>query len=330
MNPSTKHINNLHKPVMAYAQRRVTALHQDQTVGDALAYLRGQDLGEKIVYFYVVDSDNRLVGVVPVRRLLMSRLDIAVSTIMVKRVVAVRSSDTLLSASEMLLEHRFMALPVVDSEQRLVGVLDITLFADEESSLARQHEIDNAFQLIGVHVSMGRNVSVWSSLRDRLPWLLANIGGGLVCALILTMNEPLIKVVTLLALFVPVVLAVAESVSMQSMTLTLQSSHHRLSWRLLVGLVRRELPSAFGLGLCSAVLVGTIALVWKQNFAAAAAVGAGLFAAVIAACILGVLIPGAVKVFRADPKIASGPIALAVADIVTLLMLFTFAGSFLA
>lgn len=116
---------------------------------------------------------------------------------------------------------------------------------------------------------------------------------------------------------------------MQSMTLTLQSSHHRLSWRLLVGLVRRELPSAFGLGLCSAAIVGLIALIWKQHFAAAAAVGLGLFAAVIVACILGVLIPGAVKVFRADPKIASGPIALAIADIVTLLSLFAFATSFL-
>jgi len=326
----TKHIANLHKPVLGYAQRRVTALHQDQTVGDVLTYLRGQDLGEKIVYFYVVDSDNRLVGVVPVRRLLMSQLEVSVSSIMVKRAVAVLATDTLLTASEMLLQHRFMALPVVDAEKRLVGVIDITLFADEGSSVARQHEIDNVFQLIGVHVSMGRNVSVWSSLKDRLPWLLANIGGGLVCALILTLNESLIKVVTLLALFVPVVLAVAESVSMQSMTLTLQSSYHRLSWRLLVGLVRRELPSAFGLGACSAVIVGTIAFAWKQNFAAAAAVGAGLFAAVIVACILGVLIPGAVKVFRADPKIASGPIALAVADIVTLLMLFTFAGSFLA
>ena len=325
----TKTLANLKKPVIDYAQRRVIALHQDQTVGDALAYLRGQNLGEKIVYFYVVDADNRLVGVVPVRRLLMSQLNSTVAEIMVKKTVAVRATDTLLSASELLLEHRFMALPVVDADKRLVGVIDITLFAEEESTLARQHEIDSAFQLIGVHVSLGRNVSVWSSLRDRLPWLLANIAGGLVCAFILTVNESLIQAVTLLAMFVPVVLSVSESVGMQSMTLTLQSSHRRLSWRLLVALVRRELPSAFGLGLCSAVLVGMIALAWKHHVAAAAAVGVALFAAVIFACILGVLIPGAIKMLRADPKIASGPIALAVADIITLLLLFTFATNFI-
>ncbi|PWB73136.1 magnesium transporter MgtE [candidate division GN15 bacterium] len=325
----TKDIANLYKPVLQYAQRRVTALHQDQTVREALDYLRGQDLGEKIVYFYVVDSDNRLVGVVPVRRLLMSRLDITVADIMVRQIVAVRASDTLLTASELLLQHRFMAVPVVDTERHLIGVLDITLFADEGSTLARQHEIDSAFQLIGVHVSLGRNISIWSSLKDRLPWLFANIAGGLVCALILTFNESLIQAVTLLAMFIPVVLTVSESVGMQSMTLTLQSSHHRLSWRLLVSLVRRELPSAFGLGLCSAALVGLIALMWKHNFAAAAAVGAGLFVAVIVACILGVLVPGAIKLLRADPKIASGPIALAVADMVTLLLLFTFARGFL-
>ena len=329
MTKSVKHLDNLNRPVLEYAQRRVIALHQDQTIGEALAYLRGQNLGEKIVYFYVVDSDNRLVGVVPVRRLLMGHLDATVASIMVKRTVAVQATDTLLTASELLLKHRFMALPVVDDVKRLVGVVDITLFAEEDSSLARQHEIDSAFQLIGVHVSLGRNVSVWSSLRDRLPWLLANIGGGLICALILTAHESLIQVVTLLALFTPVVLAVAESVSMQSMTLTLQASHQRLSWENLIRLVRREFPSALGLGLCSAALVGVMAYLWKQNVEAAAAIGVGLLGSVVVACILGVVVPGTIKLFRADPKIASGPITLAVSDVVTMVLLFAFATNFI-
>lgn len=321
--------DDMDKPVMEYAQRHVIALRDDQTVGQALEQLRAADLGEKIVYFYVVDTDNRLQGVLPVRRLLMSKLDMRISEIMIRSVIYVPDTATLLVASEMLLVHRLMALPVVDSQQRLLGVLDITLFSDEVSSLAHENEVENAFQLIGVHVSMGRTVSFWSSLGDRFPWLLCNIVAGIACAIVIAMHESLLSTVTLLAFFMPVVLTVAESVGMQSTTLTLQSLHLHDSLPFLLSAIRRELVTALGLGLSSAILVGLVSYFWKGHLMASVAVALCLLGSVLIACTLGVLIPGVIKSLRVNPKIAAGPITLALADIVALTLLFSLAGEFL-
>lgn len=319
-------IIDLDKPVVLFAQRNVTTLKKEQTVGEAVRYLCGRELAEKIVYFYVVDRENKLVGVVPVRRLLMSRPDVSITDIMVTDIVAMRDSATLREASEMLLGRRLMALPIVDDKGRLLGVVDITVFSGDTLGLAQRHEIDNVFQMIGVHVTLGRSVSPWSSFRSRFPWLLCNIGGGIVCAFIAARYEAYLGLMALLALFIPVVLAVSESVSMQSMTLSLQSlpySGH--TWRLLPKFLRREFLPALLLGLSSGILVGGIAYIWKGEAWLGGAIGISIALAILTACIFGVVITGAVKAFRADLKIATGPIILALADIVTLLFFFNIA-----
>jgi len=319
----------LRRPVMDFAATGVVTLLETDTAGEALTRLRSRKLGEKIVYFYVVDANQRLVGVMPVRRLLMSPLDEPIAALMLIHVHSLRDTTTLQEASEMLLHHRLMALPVVDESQRLVGVLDITVFSEELSDAAHQHEIDNAFQLVGVHASLGRNVPWWSSFRDRFSWLIANIVGGLMCATIVASNESLIDVATMLAFFIPMVLSISESVSMQSMALTLQTSTAAISWSMLFRAVRRELPIAFGLGASSAVIVIVLSLVWKGQPLASLAVGIGIIGAVLLASTLGVILPAAVRALRIDPKVASGPIALALADIIALLLLFGMAHSLL-
>lgn len=318
---------DLRRPVMDFAATEVVTLLDSLTVGEALERLRSRKLGEKIVYFYVVDDGQRLVGVLPVRRLLMSPLDEPLAALMLINVHSLPDTATLGEASEVLLQHRLMALPVVDGAHRLIGVFDITVFSGELSEVVHQHEIDNAFQLAGVHAELGRNVSWWSSYRDRFSWLLANIVGGIVCAIIVASNETLIETVTLLAVFIPMMLSISESVSMQSMTLTLQTSTAVVSWSMLARAVRRELPTALGLGVSSALIVTTLAMIWKGDVLASLAVGVAIIGAVLLASALAVILPAAVHALRADPKVASGPIALALADIIALLLLFGIAQS---
>lgn len=318
---------DLRRPVIEFAATDVVTLLDTMTVGEALDRLRGKKLGEKIVYFYVVDDAQRLVGVLPVRRLLMAPLDEPIAALMLINVYSVRASATLQVASELMIQHRFMALPVIDEVGRLVGVFDITVFSGEIGDAAHQHEIDSAFQLVGVHASLGREVSWWSSYRDRFVWLLANIMGGGVCALVVASHEPLLEKATMLAFFIPMMLSVAESVSMQSMTLTLQTSTSAVSWRMLWQAVRRELPTAFGLGISSAVIVSVLSAIWKKQVVASVSIGLAIVGAVLLASALGVILPAAVRALRADPKVASGPIALALADIIALLLLFGLAQS---
>jgi magnesium transporter len=316
--------------VLPHLRRDFVALRADQTVAETLEHLRKQNLGERVVYFYVVDSDNKLVGVLPTRRLLMSPADARIQSIMQPRVISLPQSATLLLACEFFVLHRLLAFPVVDDEGRLLGIVDINLFTDEVFDLSERQASDDVFQLIGVRLAQSRSPSAWAGFRRRFPWLLCNVVGGLICALLAGRHEAFLNSVIILALFIPVVLALAESVSMQSMTLTLQAMHHRrIDWPFLARTAAVEALTATLLGAAAGSLVGLAALVWRSAGVVAAAIGVTILLSIITACLLGVALPVAVRAVRADPKIASGPIVLALSDVATLLVYFTLAARML-
>jgi magnesium transporter len=315
---------NLGDPVTAHAHRDVHALPADGTVGSVLEALRGRVLPEKIVYFYVADAAGRLVGVVPTRRLLSADPGATLASIMVDRVVSLPATATLRDAVEALLQRRLLALPVVDGEGRLAGVLDVSVFSDEVIALDERTAIDDVFQVIGVHAARARPRRPLSAFRDRFPWLLANIAGGLACAALVARYERFLDLALVLALFMPVVLALAESVSIQSMTLTLQALHAGVpAPAALARAVGREIATALLLGAASGGLVALVVVLWRGDPAAAAVIGGTILLAMVTACVLGVVLPTLVRAVRLDPKLAAGPVVLALADVAALVFYFS-------
>ena len=131
-------------------------IHQDfprllagQTVREALDWLRQNPPGGRIIYFYVVDGEGRLEGVVPTRRLILSPADKRIADIMVRQVVAVPAQATVLEACEFFIQHRLLAYPVVDEKRRLLGVVDVELYTDELDNLGNADAREDLFQLIG-------------------------------------------------------------------------------------------------------------------------------------------------------------------------------------
>src|SRR5690349_10929866 len=118
---------HLNEPVGAHARRDFAAFPEDLTVQLALAAIRQRGLGADIVYFYVVDSEGRLLGVVPTRRLLTAALEQSLREVMVTRVIAVPDSATLLEACELFVLHKLLAFPVIDAQRRMIGVVDVAL-----------------------------------------------------------------------------------------------------------------------------------------------------------------------------------------------------------
>ena len=312
--------------VTDFVRHDLTRLHENRTIRQTLEELRGQELGERIVYLYVVDDFDRLVGVLPVRRLLMALPTKTIGEIMIRRVVTVPSDATVLDACELFIQHRFLALPVVDQERKLLGTIELRLLSDEVFDIAEQRSRADVFQLIGVHMALVRSTP-WNGFRGRFPWLLCNIAGGLACALLAAQFEALLDNVVVLALFVPIVLALSESVSMQSMTLALQTMHGAtIRWSYFVRALALELGVAVMLGAASGTLVGVVAWVWKGTGRVALALGVSIALGIVTACVLGVSLPIAVRAARIDPRIAAGPIVLATADVCTLLFYFGLAG----
>jgi magnesium transporter len=299
-------------------------LKHDDTVAQATQTLRGHASPGDILYLYVTDEQNHLTGIVPVRNLLTSDPQARISAIMVASPVSIPSSQPVLFACELFAMHRFLALPVVDDDNKILGIVDINLFTDEVVEIAHQQQLENIFQLIGVHLSIGKKVSAWSDFRGRFPWLFCNISSGIICAFIASRYELLITQLAILAMFITVVLAIAESVSIQSMTMTLQVLLQRnVSWRRILMGVRKELLTSVLLGAGSGLVVGVIAYLWKHVLWQGLAIGVSIWLAVITACLLGVIIPTLIRKFHIDPKVAAGPIVLAATDIATLVFYFS-------
>jgi magnesium transporter len=316
--------DDLNQPLSAYLHRDFTTLNVNQCVAEALDTLRSTLVAEKIVYFYVIDAENHLLGVVPTRRLLMSPVETRLRDIMVSNVISIPLSMSVLDACEFFVMHRLLAFPVVDADNHLIGVVDVSLFTDEIFGVTEKQTAEDVFQLIGLRVAQARRVSPFTDFKHRFPWLLCNIAGGLACAFIAGHYEAFLDTVIVLALFIPIVLALSESVSMQSMSITVQSLRDtHVNVAQLLRALRIEVVTAILLGLACGGVVGAVALAWQRQGTVALAIGASIALAILSACLLGVLIPTAIRALKVDPRIAAGPVVLAVADICTLLFYFT-------
>jgi magnesium transporter len=281
----------------------------------------------RLNYLYVVDADNVLVGVMPLMRLVTAEPDHAVRDVMITDVAAIPDWASVLIASEYFATRRLVAYPVVNGQGQLVGVVDVELFTDEVLELAKQ-TYDDIFQLIGVHTTAQRGT--WMAFRDRFPWLLCNIAGGLLCAFIASRFEHLLEEVVVFALFIPIVLALGESVSMQALTLTLQGlTDGPVAWPRLRAALWQEFRTASLLGLGCGGVVGAVVMVWRGQAAVAGSIFTAITLSMIVACLLGVAFPAVLRALKADPRIAAGPVVLATADVVTLVFYFALGARFL-
>ena len=310
----------LHEPILPLARPAHVLLQPDQTIAETLDRIRGSANTTSIHYFYVVDEHGKLVGVAPARRLVAARPEQTVREVMEDNVAAIPDWATVLIASEYFATRRLLAFPVVNSAGHLVGVVDVNLFTDEVIDLAKR-TYDDIFQLIGVHGTA--QSSTWLAFRDRFPWLLCNIAGGLLAAFIASRFEHLLEEVIVLSLFIPIVLALGESVSMQALTLTLQGmADGPIVWSRLFGALWKEFRTATLLGTGCGLVVGVVVFAWRGQTVVASTIFVAISVSMIIACLLGVAIPAILRVLKADPRIAAGPVVLASADVVTLLLYF--------
>jgi magnesium transporter len=314
---------NLNDPISMHVRGGFARVLADQTVGEALEMVRRQPPEGRIIYVYVLDNEDRLKGVVPTRRLLLSPRETPIADIMVREVIAVPQSATVLEACEFFVMHRLLAFPVVDPERRMVGVIDVELYTAELGDIDRSERYDELFQLVGVHLTTAYQGTPLAAFRYRFPWLICNIVGGIIAAFIVGLFEGELKSVAALALFIPVVLAVAESVSIQSLSLTLQLLRGKSpTLGTLWSKVRAELATGLLLGIAAGIIVALVAWIWRGQVRVMLALVGGIVGGAACAAVLGVAMPILLRLFRRDPQVAAGPIALAASDMITLLIYF--------
>lgn len=313
--------------VVELARHDFTTLNKNITVAEALNKIRSEGLGERIVYFYVIDDEEKLVGVLPTRRLLTAQLDVKLEDIMVNRVAALPSTATVYDACEFFVTYKFLAFPIIDESKKIVGIVDVNLFTEEilslEPDIEERQRINDIFETIGFNIIEVKNASPIKAWRIRFPWLLTTITSGTICAVLAGFFEATLSESLIIAFFLTLVLGLAESISIQSMTLTVQALHTATpSFKWYIKILSKEFKSALLLGSSCGFITLIIVYLWKGNISAAIVVALSILIVQNIAAFLGITIPAFLHRRNLDPKISAGPITLALTDICTILFYF--------
>lgn len=295
------------------------------TIRQATEYLQSipQDKRSKVSYIYVVDGQRRLEGVIQIRDLVFYPLDRTVKDILISPVVQVETGMSQLDVARLLQRHRYLGLPVVDRDQRLVGVIS----ADSAMQAMEEEASDDIAKIVGTSAEEIRAHSSFQIVRLRLPWLFVNIVSGLLCAFISGLFEHSLPTVATLFLFVPVVLGLSESTGVQGATIVVRNlALGNLEINRLRSLFVRETFAGIAVGSICGLIVGLFASFWKADPWIGLSLAVSLVLAVSISALIGLALPLIFRRFKIDPAIASGPLVLAICDIQALFVYFNLSG----
>jgi magnesium transporter len=316
----------LNRFVKELIQTNAVRLRADETIEASLQRLRAEPFQGQVVYFYVVDSNSRLQGVVSARDLLLGSPDSLISELMNRRVVKINGNLRLIDAIDFFSLYPYLAFPVVDSDGHFLGTLNSQIYRDGLTEIAEDEDAQpdqELYELIGLNPSDTRRGGVGNAVRQRLPWLFSNVAGGLFAALVADSYKDLLDRVVLLALFVPVVLSLSESIAMQSATLGIESGQAGpLTWGRLRRLIRREFFTSFFLAISCGMMVAILGTFWQSDFWLGTVLMISMGLSMVASALLALLLPLALHSFQLNPSLAAGPLALVFADLTTLTIYF--------
>ena len=294
-------------------------VNENLSMPDCLKEMRHQaeDLDD-IYYVYVVDDDDRLKGVLPLKKMITHPSVSKIKHVMETDPVSVKADMPIDEVAIDFEKYDLVAMPVIDSIGRLVGQITVDDVMDE---VREQSERD--YQLAsGISSDVDADDSIWAQTKARLPWLLIGIIGGLVNSVILGGFEAQLAAVTALAFFIPLIGGTGGNVGVQASAIVVQGlANGRLDlhefWSQIWKGVRIALINAI---VISAVVLGYTLLTQPGDYALSFAVSASLFCVVIFATVFGTLVPLTLERLKVNPALATGPFIQITNDVVGLLI----------
>ncbi|MFQ5738128.1 MAG: magnesium transporter [Acidobacteriota bacterium] len=291
----------------------VFALHEELSVGEAIHTIQTtQDL-EMVFYLYVVDKRNHLVGVASLRQLLMVPPTTPLKKVMTTDVIAVSTDTDQEEVARQVALYDILAIPVVDHENKLVGVITV----DDVIDVIKDEATEDILHLAGVEADDRMHTPARSSLRKRLPWLVINLATALLAATVVAYYEPTIARLPLLAIFLPVVAGMGGNSGTQTLTVMVRSlALGEVSWKNARTALLKEILVGVSNGVALGILAGLVAYLWRGNLLIGVVLAGAMIANMLVAGVSGTLVPLVVKKLNVDPAIASGIILTTFTDVV--------------
>ncbi|MFN0064803.1 MAG: magnesium transporter [Chlamydiales bacterium] len=309
-------------PVKEFMSHFRLVFSTKQSVGDILEKLYSMERRQQNEYFYIVDEEDVLQGIVTSRDLLYNRPNMQLMDIVDTEVLKIHDYEPLEKALQIFSHHQLLALPVVDHNNRFVGIIEVLPHDDDAFHRSKRLHAktikEDIFQFIGFSIEQRKMASTLSEFRYRMPWLLCNLFGGLICALIGEAFSDTLVTFVILALFIPLVLSLSESVAVQSMTISLRFLHmKKIYWSQIFRRCDVEWKTSFLLGVASSILIAGFYFTWSLHLMPIFAIGISVVISMIFSAIFGALFPIFLHMVKLDPKVAAGPVVLSMADVIT-------------
>ena len=284
------------------------------TVGRTIDYLREmKDAPETFYEVYVIDPAFKLLGTVPLDKLLRSPREARLEAILNKDIREVKGTEDQEEAGRLFQRYNLVSAPVTDDAGRLVGVLTI----DDIVDVINEEADEDIKALGGVLGDEELSDTVGETARSRFPWLLVNLGTAFLAAGVIGVFEGTIRQMVALAILMPIVASMGGNAGTQAMTVTVRAIAMRdLGTRHIRRMVTREVLVGLANGLSLALLLGAGASLWFQDPELGVVIAVALVINMVVAGLFGSVVPLTVNRLKLDPAVASGVFVTTLTDVV--------------
>jgi len=301
-------------------------LKENMTVEKAFEVIKQKGLQKETVYnCYVLATDRKLLGVLDIKDLLVAETNQLVKEIMDTNVIEVQTLEDQEEVSKMFDKYDLVAIPVVDKENRLVGIITI-----DDAIDVMQEETSEDFELMAGITSTTDDsyfkTSVVSHAKSRILWLLLLMLSATITGTITTYFESAISALPILVAFMPMLMDTGGNCGSQTSTLIIRGlATDEISSKYLLKVIWKEMRVALMVGVILGIVNGIRVAIQYQNFLIAIVVAITLVLVVLAAKLIGGILPIIAKKVKLDPALMASPIITTIVDIFSVTVFFTLA-----
>jgi magnesium transporter len=285
----------------------VFALNEELTVGEAVSAIQkaSSDI-ELVFYLYIVDERNHLVGVVSLRQLLLVPPTTPLKKIMSSDVISVSAETDQEEVARIVARYNLLGVPVVDSENKLVGVVTV----DDVLDVIREEATEDIYALAGVSSDDTALGTSMRSVRLRLPWLMINLATAILVSTVVHFFEGTIQKVTVLAALMPIVAGLGGNAATQTLAVIVRGlALGEVTWENKKRVILKEAMVGLTNGILTGIVAAAVVWLWYGPTIKMGVIGGIITLAMInnvfIAGIVGTIVPIILKRFKADPALAS-------------------------
>ena len=302
------------------------AFQKEMTVEEAILKIRQVGINRETIYTCYVTEKRKLIGVVTVKELLTSGDNRTIEEIMETNMLYVNTHDDQEEVVNMISKYNLIAIPVVDHDMRMVGIVTV----DDAMDVLEEETTEDMSMMAGIVVPSEDSyfeTSIWQHAKSRFPWLLFLMLSATLSGLVLGSFEEILLTMPILNTFVPILTGTGGNCGSQSSTLIIRGlATEEIEFKDILKVLFKELRVATLVGLMLAVVNGIrIMLMYSGNMTLALTLGITLVCTVVLAKVIGCMLPLVAKKVGLDPALMAAPLITTLVDTGTILLYFTIA-----